>query len=233
MSIERSTLCCLLAPSGGGKSTVLRLILGLHLPTSGRVLVFGRSPAHFSLDERRQLGYMPQSFVLYPELSVQANLDFMAGLYAMGWFGRGKRIKTVLQLVDLEAARNQPARELSGGMQRRLQLAAALIHNPQILVIDEPTAGIDPLRRAHFWESFRNLRDLGHTVIVATQHVNEAEYCDQVVVLAQGRLVASGSPEALRRQAFPPNGLDSTGHPATFESIFLRLTEAARPQERV
>lgn len=229
--IAPGTICGLLAPSGGGKTTTLRLILGVYGPTSGNVLVLGKAPDCFTLAERRQIGYMPQSFVLYPELSVRSNLKFVAGIYGLPRRGRSKRIDELVKMVDLEEARNRRASKLSGGMQRRVQLAATLIHNPQVLVIDEPTAGVDPLLRARFWEYFRSLRDQGHTLIVSTQYVTEAEYCDQVLMLRSGKLVASGSPDALREQAFGPGYLTESGRHPTFEAVFLRLMEEAAHED--
>jgi ABC-2 type transport system ATP-binding protein len=119
----------------------------------------------------------------------------------MSWFGRGRRLKRVLDLVDLSDARKRTAAQLSGGMQRRLQLACTLVHNPEVIFLDEPTAGIDPVLRARFWEHFRELRDSGRTLIVTTQYVTEAEYCDRVLVLKDGQHVADGTPEEIRRQA--------------------------------
>ncbi len=209
--IAPGTICGLLAPSGGGKTTALRLITGVY------------PPDRFNLEERRRLGYMPQGFVLYPELSVRRNLEFMAGIYALPRTRRGARIDALLTMVDLTAAGKRRAWRLSGGMQRRLQLAATLLHDPQVLVIDEPTAGIDPLLRARFWEHFRQLRDEGRTLIVSTQYVTEAEYCDQVVMLRAGGVVAAGTPAELRQQAFGANRVAAGGAPPSFEDVFLRL----------
>ena len=222
--IPRGTICGLLAPSGGGKTTTLRLITGIYPPSSGTVRVLGGAPAGFGEVERRRLGYMPQHFVLYPELSVRRNLDFVAGIYGLPRAGRAARIETLLAMVDLADARDRPARRLSGGMQRRLQLAATLLHDPELLVIDEPTAGIDPHLRARFWEHFRALRDGGRTLVISTQYVTEAEYCDQVVLLRDGRLVATGSPADLRARALP-GGAEMDGRQPTFEMVFLRLME--------
>jgi ABC-2 type transport system ATP-binding protein len=229
--IAPGTICGMLAPSGGGKTTTLRLILGVYAPTSGGVLVLGKAPDCFSLAERRQMGYMPQNFVLYPELSVRSNLKFVAGIYGLPRRGRSRRIDELVRMVDLEEARNRRASKLSGGMQRRLQLAATLIHNPQVLIIDEPTAGIDPLLRARFWEYFRHLRDQGHTLIISTQYVTEAEYCDQVLLLRAGKLIASGAPDALRDQAFGPGYLTESGRHPTFEAVFLKLMQEAASED--
>jgi ABC-2 type transport system ATP-binding protein len=224
-SVARGTICGLLAPSGGGKTTALRLITGIYPPSSGTVRVLGGEPARFSDQERRRLGYMPQHFVLYPELSVRRNLAFMAGIYGLPNEGRAERIEALLAIVDLTEARDRAARRLSGGMQRRLQLAATLLHQPELLIIDEPTAGIDPLLRARFWEHFRTLRDAGRTLVVSTQYVTEAEYCDQVLMMRDGHLVAAGSPSDLRERAFGVDFAELGGSPPLFEEVFRRLVE--------
>ena len=176
---------------------------------------------------------MPQQFVLYPELSVRSNLKFMAGIYGLPPLGRGKRIDSLVDLVALGEARNRRAGKLSGGMQRRLQLAATLLHQPELMIIDEPTAGIDPILRTRFWEHFRRLRDEGRTLLISTQYVTEAENCDQVIMLRRGRLVAGGTPQQLREQAFGEGYAGPDGEPPSFEDVFLRLmTLAERRDER-
>jgi ABC-2 type transport system ATP-binding protein len=219
--VARRTICGLLAPSGGGKTTTLRLIAGIYPPSAGTVRVLGGAPSRFGEDERRRIGYMPQHFVLYPELSVRRNLEFMAGIYGLPRRGRRERIEALLSLVDLADARDRAARRLSGGMQRRLQLAATLLHDPALLIIDEPTAGIDPLLRARFWEHFRALRDEGRTLIISTQYVTEAEYCDSVVLMRTGEVIAAGTPEELRARAFGPAA--ATDRSRSFEEVFVRL----------
>jgi ABC-2 type transport system ATP-binding protein len=231
--IEPATICGLLAPSGGGKTTTLRLITGVYLPTTGMVRVFGRSPDRFTLADRGRIGYMPQQFVLYPGLSVRRNLEFVAGIYGLAGAARTARIDELLATVDLTAARDRQAGRLSGGMQRRLQLAATMLHQPDLLIIDEPTAGIDPILRARFWEYFRHLRDAGRTLLITTQYVTEAEHCDQVVMLRAGRIVAAGSPEAIRARAFGAEALRPGQVPPSFEDVFVRvMAAAATPEER-
>jgi ABC-2 type transport system ATP-binding protein len=144
---------------------------------------------------------MPQHFVLYEELTAAENVSFVAALFGLLWPHRSRRVKDVLQLVDLWEARGKRARQLSGGMQRRLELACALVHNPLLLFVDEPTAGLDPMLRQRVWDEFRRLREMGRTLVVTTQYVGEAEYCDRVAVLAHGRLIALAEPEELRRMA--------------------------------
>ena len=199
--VERGTIFGIVGPSGGGKTTTMRMLLGVLRPTAGDLTVLGREPHRFRRRDRERLGYMPQLFVLFPELSVQENLDFAASVYGMSWFGRGRRLKQALELVELWGDRKKAAAQLSGGMQRRLQLACTLVHRPEVIFLDEPTAGIDPVLRARFWEHFRELRDQGRTLIVTTQYVTEAEYCDRVLVLNEGHQVTLGTPDEIRREA--------------------------------
>ncbi len=191
----------LIGPSGSGKTTAVRLMTGIYEPTEGSVTVLGRSPHNFNSTVRRRLGYMPQQFVLYPDLSVWENMHFAAALYGMG-LRRGKRLKELLEFVELEDHRGKLARNISGGMQRRLSLAATLAHDPRLLLLDEPTAGIDPILRAKFWDYFKDLRERGRTLVVTTQYVGEAAYCDLVGVMAEGRLLMVETPDGLRRRAY-------------------------------
>jgi ABC-2 type transport system ATP-binding protein len=178
------------------------MLTGLYRPSQGKVLVFGREPSTFRKKWRERIGYMPQQFVLFPEISTIGNVNFVASVYGMSWFRRGPRIKRALKFVDLWDERNKLASQLSGGMQRRLELAATLVHNPELIFVDEPTAGIDPILRQKFWDHFRELRDQGRTIFVTTQYVTEADYCDKVAILNRGRILALGEPSQIRRDAF-------------------------------
>jgi ABC-2 type transport system ATP-binding protein len=163
--------------------------------------VLGKAPADFSAADREKIGYLLQQSVLYPDLSVWENLNFVASFYGVSPF-RSKRMNRLLDFVELSEHKNKISRVLSGGMNRRLSLAATLVHNPKLLFLDEPTAGIDPILRVKFWDYFRELQKEGHTLVVTTQYVGEAEYCDLVGVMAAGRLLLVDSPEGLRRRAF-------------------------------
>jgi ABC-2 type transport system ATP-binding protein len=197
-----------IGPSGSGKTTAIRLLTGVYTPTTGEVSVMGIAPSHPERRVQEHFGYMPQMFVLYPNLTVRENLMFVAELYGMGRILRNRRVKQMLEFVELTDARNRLASDVSGGMQRRMELAAALLHNPTLIFADEPTAGIDPVLRGKFWEEFRRLRDEGRTLFVTTQYVGESEYCDRVGVLREGRIVAVETPVGLRRRAFGGDMVD-------------------------
>jgi ABC-2 type transport system ATP-binding protein len=219
----------LIGPSGCGKTTLVQLMVGLLKPTEGTVRVLGVDPVRFTNRERQQIGYMPQGFFLYPNLTVMQNMGFVAGLYGIGWLERGKRIRPLLEYFDLWEARNRQAQAISGGMQRRLELACALIHRPRLLFIDEPTAGLDPERRQKTWEYVDGLREQNVTTILTTQYLEEAEHCDMVVVLNDEKtMVAAGSPADLRKAVFQGEIVEFSkdGQQArepTFEDVYLRL----------
>jgi len=199
--VPEGTILGLIGPSGCGKTTTVRLALGLYRPQTGTIRVLGADPATFRAEHRARIGYIPQQFVLYPNLSVAENAEFIASLYGMRSHQIRRRLNELLEFVDLAAARNRLGRQLSGGMQRRLMLVGALMHNPDLLFADEPTAGIDPVLRGRFWEYFRTLRDEGRTLLITTQIVSEAMYCDYVAVMRQGRLLAIDTPQNLKRRA--------------------------------
>lgn len=201
LHVPNGTILGVIGPSGSGKTTLIRLLTGTLAPTHGQLRVLGEVPRKFSHRARERIGYMPQAFVLYDELTAWENLSFVASLFGLVWPRRGRRVRQMLELVGLWDARNRRARQLSGGMQRRLELACALVHDPILLFVDEPTAGLDPVLRQSVWKEFHRLRDNGRTLVVTTQYVGEAEYCDAVAVLSHGRLVALAAPDDLRRQA--------------------------------
>ena len=201
LHVPRGTILGVIGPSGSGKTTVIRMLTGTLEPSEGNLRVLGQHPRKFTRHAREQIGYMPQHFVLYEELTAAENVAFVASLFGLLWPTRGRRVEQVLKLVDLWEARGRRARQLSGGMQRRLELACALVHEPVLLFLDEPTAGLDPVLRQNLWTEFRRMRDAGRTLVVTTQYVGEAEYCDTVAVLAESRLLALAAPDELRRNA--------------------------------
>jgi ABC-2 type transport system ATP-binding protein len=199
-SVPEGVILGLIGPSGCGKTTTVRLALGLYQARKGQIRVLGRDPQHFRTKDRERLGYIPQQFVLYPNLSVVENLMFAAALYGMTGRRVVRRIDELLDFVELRDARHRLGNQLSGGMQRRLMLAGALMHDPDLIFADEPTAGIDPVLRGRFWEYFRSLRDNGQTLLVTTQYVGEAAYCDYVAVMREGRILTVDTPEGLRQR---------------------------------
>jgi ABC-2 type transport system ATP-binding protein len=216
--VPRSSIFGFIGPSGSGKTTTIRLLTGVYTPTDGQVVVFDRNPAQFSQSERARLGYMPQLFVLYPNLTVWENLNFAASLYGMGLF-RGKRLKGALKFVELYEHRWKLARDISGGMLRRLSLAATLVHDPQLIFLDEPTAGIDPVLRRKFWDHFRELKNQGRTIFVTTQYVSEADNCDLVGVQNNGKLLLVDTPQGLRHHAYGGDMVDfRTAQPFDFQA---------------
>lgn len=207
----------LLGPNGSGKTTLIRLLSGLARATGGEARILGtRMPSRPML---AQIGYMPQAEALYPELSVGENLGFFARLE-----GRAKReaIDRVLELVELRDRKESPALQLSGGMRRRLSLACTLVHEPRVLFLDEPTVGVDPALRVQFWTHFRRLAAEGTTILVASHVMDEADRCDELVFMRDGRVIGQGSGADLRARAGTHNleaaflvlsGLDPEGRP--------------------
>lgn len=201
MDIPEGAIFGFIGPSGSGKTTTVRLLMGLYEPDGGEVSVLGARPSRFSRQDRERIGYLPQLFVLYPDLTVWENMNFAASLYGVS-FVRAKRLNQLLDLVELREDKHKLVRNTSGGMQRRLSLAATLIHNPDLLFLDEPTAGIDPILRKKFWDYFKLLQSKGHSLFVTTQYVGEAAYCDFVGVMSEGKLVTVNTPVGLRREAY-------------------------------
>ena len=201
LTLGEGAILGMIGPSGCGKTTTVRLLNGIYGPTAGEVRVFDKNPLKFKNADKARIGYIPQHSLLYPNLSAEENLHFLGGIYGMSPGERRAKISDLLEFVELAEARKRLARKLSGGMQRRLMLAGALLHEPDLLFADEPTAGIDPILRARIWDNFRELRQQGKTLLVTTQYVGEAAYCDQVAVMRRGRLITIDTPNGLRRQA--------------------------------
>lgn len=209
-SVPEGVILGMIGPSGCGKTTTCRVALGLLAPQKGTITTLGRNPSDFRSEDREQIGYIPQQFVLYPRLSVAENIEFVASLYGMPTPLVRSRMAELLSFVDLADAKDRLGQNLSGGMQRRLMLAGALMHDPVLLFADEPTAGIDPVLRARFWSYFRQLRDQKRTLVVTTQVVSEAVYCDYVAVMRKGRILAVAPPDELRKRALGGEIIDVT-----------------------
>ena len=199
LTIENGEVYGLLGPNGAGKTTVIRILVGLIRPTSGDARVLDRPAGEKELAKRT--GYMPQEIALYDTLTVEENLDLFANLYEMERGRIEQRKLEVLRFVALEDRRNSIVYQLSGGMRHRASLAVALLHEPELLFLDEPTVGVDPELRAGFWENFGRLKTSGKTVIITTHYMDEARHCDRVGLMHRGRLVAEGPPEEVVARA--------------------------------
>ena len=201
----------LLGPNGAGKTTLIRILVGLLRPQGGRVQVLGQAPGR---GIAQRLGYMPQLPALYLELPAWANVDFFARLYGLrDRATRRQRVGEVLRLVGLWERQGDPVHHLSGGMRQRLSLACALVHQPELLLLDEPTVGLDPELRVAFWEHFMGLVKGGTTLVISSHTMDDAAHCHRLAFLREGRVVAEGSPQELQA---------ATGKPgATLEEAFL------------
>ena len=197
LSIPRSRIYGFLGPNGSGKSTTIRMLCGLIKPTSGTIRVLGLDIPRQSEELRRQIGYMTQRFSLWEDLSARENLDFLAAVYTLGRKRAAQRIAAVMEQYRLLEFQSRPAGTLSGGQRQRLALAAATLHEPALLMLDEPTSAVDPQSRRDFWESLFALTAQGTTILVSTHYMDEAERCHGLAILDLGRIVANGSPQQL------------------------------------
>jgi len=211
LAIEHGEVYGLLGPNGAGKTTVIRMLVGLARPTSGEVLVLGRPVGEKAL--AGSIGYMPQELALYETLTVDENLDLYAELFEMQRDRVDVRKTEVLRFVALEERRASIVHTLSGGMRHRVSLAVSLLHEPELLLLDEPTVGVDPELRASFWENFGHLKNQGRTVVITTHYMDEARHCDRIGLMHRGRLVAEGPPAEVVRRAGATD----------LEEAFLRL----------
>lgn len=228
LSVKSGEVFGFLGPNGAGKTTTVRILCGLMAPTSGSALVVGRDVVKEPEEVKQRIGYMPQSYGLYDDLTVEENLAFFGSIYRVPPDERRKRADEILQLVRLQESRKQFSGQLSGGMKRRLSLAVSLIHNPELLILDEPTAGIDPPLRRVFWEYFRHLNQLGVTFFINTHYMDEAELCDRLALINYGRLVAVGTPTELKRKAIGGERIELVTADLSKTETMLKDTEFAR-----
>jgi len=198
LSIRRGEIFGFLGPNGAGKSTTIRMLCGLLAPTSGSGTVAGFDIVADPERIKEQIGYMSQKFSLYEDLTVEENIDFYAGIYRLPVERRQQRKAWVIAMAGLEGHRQARTATLSGGWKQRLALGCAILHEPPIIFLDEPTAGVDPLSRRSFWTLIYQLADAGVTVFVTTHYMDEAEYCDRLGMIYRGELIALGTPEELK-----------------------------------
>jgi ABC-2 type transport system ATP-binding protein len=206
LRVKQGEIYGLLGPNGAGKTTLIRMLVGLIAPDGGTVTVLGRRIP--DVDVLQRIGYMTQVAALYPGLSVEENVQFFAAIN-----GAEGGVDDALKLVELDQRRKSVVATLSGGMRQRCSLACALVHKPQLLLLDEPTVGVDPQLRVQFWEEFRRMAAAGTTIIVSSHVMDEAERCQRLGLVQYGKLLAEGSPDQVRAQAGAPS----------LEEAFLRL----------
>jgi ABC-2 type transport system ATP-binding protein len=221
--VRRGEIFGLLGPNGAGKTTTFQMLCGLLAATHGALRVAGVDLARARAAARERLGYVAQKFSLYGNLSVAENLEFFASAYGLRGNRRRERIAWALAQFDLGGVARLKSALLPGGYKQRLAMAAALLHEPEILFLDEPTSGADPFARREFWRRITALAQQGVTVIVTTHFMEEAEYCDHVVILDHGRVLAHGSPAEIRGHAHV-----HAGREPTMEDAFIAIVEESR-----
>ena len=221
-SVARGEIFGLLGPNGAGKSTTFKMLCGLVTPTAGHGSVAGHDLRHARADARQSLGYMAQKFSLYGDLSVRQNLDFFAGVYGLSGAARAEAIARSIDVFRLGDVLGSNAGTLPLGLRQRLSLACAVMHQPPVLFLDEPTSGVDPLVRREFWNHINGLVEKGVTVLVTTHFMDEAEYCDRIALIYRARQIATGTPAELKAQA---------GHAPDMDAAFAALIRAADTAE--
>jgi ABC-2 type transport system ATP-binding protein len=218
LEVARGEIFGFLGPNGAGKSTTIRILCGLLAPTSGDASVGGFDVAVEPERVKASIGYMSQRFSLYDDLTVEENIDFFSGIYGVPRARREERKDYALEMAGLAAARSRMTRQLAGGFKQRLALGCAILHEPPIVFLDEPTSGVDPLARRSFWDLIYQMAAAGATVFVSTHYMDEAEYCHRVALMHRGRVIALGTPAELK---------SSLGRPAaSMEDVFISSIEA-------
>lgn len=221
-AIRRGEIFGLLGPNGAGKSTTFKMLCGLLPPSDGQGQVAGHDLRTAAAQARARIGYMAQTFSLYGDLSVAQNLAFFAGAYGLTGRRRRERVALMVETFDLEPHLGASAKDLPLGFKQRLSLACATMHEPEVLFLDEPTSGVDPVTRREFWSHINGLVEKGVTILVTTHFMEEAEYCDRIALIYRGQTIATGAPDALKAQVADPDTPDPT-----LEDAFIALVEAS------
>ncbi len=195
LSVRKGEVFGLVGPNGAGKTTLIKGLVGALRPSGGEARVMGLNPIRDRAELRRRIGYMPQSPALYEDLSARGNISFFGA--AHGMTGLRKRVDDVLDFTELTRRANDPIHTFSGGMKRRVSLACALVHRPEVIFLDEPTAAVDPQLRSRFWRTFRELARGGATLFISTHLMDEAVLCDRIAILREGRIIATDTPRAI------------------------------------
>jgi ABC-2 type transport system ATP-binding protein len=199
-SVEKGEVFGFLGANGAGKSTTIKMLCGILEPTSGDALVAGHSVMNEPDKVKRSIGYMSQRFSLYNDLTVEENINFFGGVYGLGGDEFQERKKWVLQIANLEGKQKLLTGSLPGGIKQRLALGTAVIHRPGIVFLDEPTSGVDPISRRNFWELINDLSGEGTTILVTTHYLEEAEYCNNIILINAGKLIAEGTSKVLKTE---------------------------------
>jgi len=218
LRVEKGEIFGFLGPNGAGKSTTIRMLCGLLTPTSGNASVTGFDVKTQPEEIRRNIGYMSQRFSLYDDLTVEQNIDFFSGMYGVPRDRRQGRKDYVLEMANLRERRDALTGTLSGGWKQRLALGCAILHDPPVLFLDEPTSGVDPIARGAFWNLIHDLAETGHTVFVSTHYMDEAEYCHRLALMYRGKVIALGTPDELKRD-LDGHGLLRLDTSATLETM--------------
>jgi ABC-2 type transport system ATP-binding protein len=198
-TIPQGEIFGLLGPNGAGKTTTIRMLCGILLPTAGSAKVLDFDVSHHPEEVKKRIGYMSQKFALYNDLTVQENLDFYARIYSVSPAKRRERVKELVEMAGLTNREKQLAANLSGAWRQRLALACAIVHNPPMLFLDEPTAGVDPVSRREFWDLIYQMTKQGVTVLATTHYMDEAEYCHRIGMMYSSRLIALDDPDTLKQ----------------------------------
>ncbi|MDD5622719.1 MAG: ABC transporter ATP-binding protein [Actinomycetota bacterium] len=219
--IKKGEIFGFLGPNGAGKSTTIRILCGLLIPTSGKAAVSGFDVYRQSEKIKQNIGYMSQKFSLYYDLTVEENINFYSGIYKVKRKDKNMRKKEVLDLVNLSHLRKSLTASLPVGFKQRLALGCAVLHDPPIIFLDEPTSGVDPISRNNFWNLINNLSDEGKTIFITTHYLAEAEYCDRIALIYDGNIIALDSPRELKKTYAARFGIKSP----TLEDIFMTSIE--------
>lgn len=198
LNVSKGEIFGFLGPNGAGKSTTIRILCGLLAPSTGSATVAGFDVATQSESVRKNIGYMSQRFSLYDDLTVNENIDFFSGIYGVARERRAARKQYAIQMADLHGSEDRMTRTLPGGLKQRLALGCAILHEPPIVFLDEPTSGVDPIARRIFWDLIYQLGEAGQTVFVTTHYMDEAEYCHRLALMYKGKVIALGTPAELK-----------------------------------
>jgi len=223
MDVSRGEIFGFLGPNGAGKSTTIRILCGLLAPTEGEARVHGFDVKKDPERVKQSIGYMSQKFSLYDDLTVEENIDFFSGVYGVPRERRGERKAYALKMAGLEGELATMTRLLAGGWKQRLALGCAILHEPPIVFLDEPTSGVDPIARRQFWDLIYEMAEAGTTVFVSTHYMEEAEYCHRLALMYRGRTIALGTPGELKA---------AHGDGATMDEVFIASIEREEAQER-